>query len=152
LESAQLKYQEMLSKQTEAQVTQNLEAEHKGERFTMIEPPLPPEKPISPNRSLILMLGLIVSLGGGAGAAFTRDSLDASVRSAHDVRSLLNVPPLAVIPVIRTIAERQKRSRKVLYGWIGAIVGAVALLAVIHVAVLPLDVLWFGLLRRFGIT
>jgi polysaccharide biosynthesis transport protein len=152
LESAQLKYQEMLSKQTEAQVTQNLEAEHKGERFTMIEPPLPPEKPISPNRSLILMLGLIVSLGGGVGAAFTRDSLDQSVRSAYDVRSLLSVPPLAVIPVIRTIAERQKRSRKVLYGWIGAIVGVVALLAVIHVAVLPLDVLWFGLLRRFGIT
>jgi len=152
LESAQLKYQEMLSKQTEAQVSQNLEAEHKGERFTMIEPPLPPEKPISPNRSLILMLGLIVSLSGGVGAAFTRDSFDGSVRSAHDVRSLLSVPPLAVIPLIRTVAERQKRSRKVLYGWIGVIVGAVALLALIHIVVLPLDVLWFGLLRRFGIT
>jgi succinoglycan biosynthesis transport protein ExoP len=152
LESAQLKYQEMLSKQTEAQVSQNLEAEHQGERFTMIEPPLPPEKPISPNRSLILMLGLIVSLSGGVGAAFTRDGLDASVRSAHDIRSLLSVPPLAVIPVIQTAAERRKYRRKVSYRWIGVIVCVVALLAIVHVAVLPLDVLWFGLLRRIGIT
>jgi succinoglycan biosynthesis transport protein ExoP len=50
LDSAQLKYQEIRAKQTEVQVSQNLETEHKGERFTMIEPPLPPEKPVSPNR------------------------------------------------------------------------------------------------------
>ncbi|MGA8133306.1 MAG: hypothetical protein WCA48_04015, partial [Pseudomonas gingeri] len=34
LELAQLKYQEIRSKQTEVQVSQNLETEHKGERFT----------------------------------------------------------------------------------------------------------------------
>ncbi len=50
LESAQFKYQEILSKQTEAQVSENLETERKGEKFTLIEPPQPPEKPVSPNR------------------------------------------------------------------------------------------------------
>ena len=80
LDGAQLKYQEIRSKQTEVQVSQNLETEHKGERFTMIEPPLPPEKPISPNRFLILALGVVLSLAAGLGAAVLRDSLDASVR------------------------------------------------------------------------
>ena len=152
LESAQLKYQEMLSKQAEAQISQNLESEHKGERFTMIEPPLPPEKPISPNRQLILVIGLILSLGAGAGAAYARDRLDVSVRGAQDVRALLSVPPLAAIPVILTTAERQMHKRKVLNSGIGAIVGAIVLLSVVHFTVLPLDVLWFGLLRRLGIT
>ncbi len=41
-EGAQLKYQEVRSKQMEAQLSQNLETERKGERFTLIEPPLPP--------------------------------------------------------------------------------------------------------------
>jgi polysaccharide biosynthesis transport protein len=152
LESAQLKYQEMLSKQAEAQISQNLESEHKGERFTMIEPPLPPEKPIRPNRQLILVIGLILSLGAGAGAAYARDRLDVSVRGAQDVRALLSVPPLAAIPVILTTAERQMHKRRVLNSGIGAIVGAIVLLGVVHFTVLPLDVLWFALLRRLGVT
>ena len=152
LESAQLKYQEMLSKQTEAQISQNLESEHKGERFTMIEPPLPPEKPISPNRNLILIIGLLLSLGAGAGAAYARDSLDVSVRSAQDVRTLLAVPPLAAIPVILTAAERQMRKRKVLNRGVGAIVGAIVLLIGVHFGVMPLDIIWFGLMRRLGMT
>src|SRR5579859_2566122 len=42
LEAAQRKYQEILAKQTEVTVSQNLETERKGEKFTMIEPPQPP--------------------------------------------------------------------------------------------------------------
>ena len=58
LENAQLHYQQLRAKQGEVQVSENLETERKGERFTMIEPPLPPEKPISPNRIMILAAGL----------------------------------------------------------------------------------------------
>jgi succinoglycan biosynthesis transport protein ExoP len=65
LEAAQLKYQEILSKQTEAQVAENLETERKGEKFTLIEPPQPPEKPVSPNRPLILIAGLVMAIGVG---------------------------------------------------------------------------------------
>ena len=67
LDSAQLKYQETLSKQTEVQISHNLETERKGEKFTMIEPPQPPEKPISPNRLLIIVLGLLSERGPRCG-------------------------------------------------------------------------------------
>ena len=111
LESAQIKYQEMLSKQTEAQVSQNLETERKGERFTMIEPPQPPEKPISPNRWLILAMGLLLALALGAGAVAAQDAFDASVRGPGDIRRLLQVPALAAIPIIVTARERARRRR-----------------------------------------
>jgi uncharacterized protein involved in exopolysaccharide biosynthesis len=150
LDGAQLKYQEMRSKQTEVQVSQNLETEHKGERFTMIEPPLPPEKPISPNRFLILALGFVLSLGAGVGTATLRNSLDLSVRGAQDIRALLAVAPLAAVPRITTIAERQRHQRVVRYSWPGVIVGLIALAAGVHYWVRPLDVVWASLLHRFG--
>ena len=151
LDSAQVKYQEIRSKQTEVQVSQNLEEEHKGERFTMIEPPLPPEKPISPNRFLILAVGFVLSLVAGAGAAILRDSLDVTIRGVQDIRALLHVAPLATVPLIRTRAEIQRHRRVVLYSCQGAIIGLVGLAAAVHFLVLPMDVLWAMILRRFGI-
>jgi len=151
LDSAQLKYQEMLSKQTEVQVSENLETEHKGERFTMIEPPLPPEKPISPNRFLILGFAFVLSIGAGMGAAMLRDTLDVSIRSVQDIRTLLSVPPLAAVPVILTQAEQRRHRRVVRYSWQGSVVSLIALAAAIHFLVRPLDVIWASLLRRFGV-
>ena len=150
LESAQLKYQEIRSKQTEVQVSQNLETEHKGERFTMIEPPLPPEKPISPNRFLILAMGFVLSLGAGAGTAMLSESLDVSIRGAHDIRALLNVSPLALVPLIETQAERRRHKRVVIRSWTGAVSSLVGLAVFVHFLVRPLDVVWEVLLRRFG--
>jgi uncharacterized protein involved in exopolysaccharide biosynthesis len=151
LDSAQLKYQEIRSKETEAQVSQNLETENKGERFTMIEPPLPPEKPISPPRFLMLAAGFVLSLAGGVGGTVMRDKLDASVRGVRDMRLLLTVPPLAAIPRIVTRAEKKKHKRVVRYAWLGAFASLSTLVMVVHFLVVPLDVLWLGLLRRFGI-
>ena len=151
LDSAQLKYQEIRAKQTEVQVSQNLETQHKGERFTMIEPPLPPEKPISPNRFLILALGLVLSVAVGFGAAMLRDSLDASVRGVQDIRALLSVPPLVAIPVIATQAEQRRHKRVMRYSWQGAVVSLLAIAAAVHFLIRPLDVVWLSLLRRFGV-
>lgn len=151
LDSAQLKYQEIRAKQTEVQVSQNLETQHKGERFTMIEPPLPPEKPISPNRFLILALGLVLSVAVGFGAAMLRDSLDASVRGVQDIRALLSVPPLVAIPIIATQAEQRRHKRVMRYSWQGAVVSLLAIAAAVHFLIRPLDVVWLSLLRRFGV-
>jgi succinoglycan biosynthesis transport protein ExoP len=151
LETAQLEYRQILAKQTEAQVSQNLESERKGERFTMIEPPQMPEKPISPNRFVIVVLGLLLSLALGAGAAAAHESFDASVRGPNDIRQLLQVPALASIPVIVTTEDRARRQKMIRYSW-GGSVGAVILIAVaFHLFVRPLDVVWLSVLRRFGV-
>lgn len=151
LDSAQLKYQQIRAKQGEVQVSQNLETERKGERFTMIEPPMTPEKPISPNRILILALGFVLSLGGGLGAVLLMDSLDPSIRGASDMRRLLSVPPLAAIPRIVTLAERKRHRRLVWYSWQAGIVTLIVAAALVHFLVMPLDILWISLLRRFGV-
>jgi uncharacterized protein YeaO (DUF488 family) len=151
LESAQLKYQEILSKQTEAQVAQNLETERKGEKFTLIEPPQPPEKPVSPNRPMIVIAGLVLAFGLGFAAVIARESLDASVRGPNDIRQLLQVPALASIPIIVTAADRTRRKRFRLFT-LGGSVAVLALVVVsVHFFVRPLDVVWVALWRRFGV-
>jgi uncharacterized protein involved in exopolysaccharide biosynthesis len=151
LESAQLKYQQIKSKQGDVQVSENLETERKGERFTMIEPPLPPEKPVSPNRIMIIAAGLILSLGLGVGAAVLKDSMDPSIRGFADVRLLLTVPPLASIPAIVTAADRRKRRVVAAYSWVGVLVTVTGAASLVHFFIRPLDVLWISLLRRFGV-
>jgi succinoglycan biosynthesis transport protein ExoP len=151
LESAQLKYQQIRAKQGDVQVSENLEEQRKGERFTMIEPPLPPEKPVTPNRLLIIAAGLVLSLGIGFGAAVLKDSLDPSIRGFNDVRQLLTVPPLAAIPTIVTAADLRRHRLRVRFGWAGSFVTVMAAASLVHFFVRPLDVLWITLLQRFGV-
>jgi uncharacterized protein involved in exopolysaccharide biosynthesis len=151
LESAQTQYQEILAKQTAAKVSENLETERKGERFTMIEPPQIPEKPISPNRTMIVLMGVLLSLVLGVGAAAGRETMDASVRGPSDIRALLQVPALASIPVIVTSEDRARRRRWMRYSWAGGAAVVVLAAVTIHVFVRPLDIVWLSLVRRFGV-
>jgi polysaccharide biosynthesis transport protein len=151
LETAQLEYKEILAKQTEVKVSENLETERKGERFTMIEPPQMPEKPISPNRTLIVALGLLLSLGIGVGAAAAHEAFDASIRGPNDIRQLLQVPALASIPIIFTAEDRARRKKIIRYSWGGGLVAVILVVVTIHLFVRPLDVVWLSVMRRFGV-
>jgi polysaccharide biosynthesis transport protein len=101
LTNAQKKHAEVQQKQMEAQLASNLETERKGERFVLIEPPLEPQKPVSPNRGLILALGAVLALGAAIGLMQLLETLDTRIRGREDIIALLTVPPLAVIPWIK---------------------------------------------------
>jgi uncharacterized protein involved in exopolysaccharide biosynthesis len=150
-QNAQSKYQEIRSKQMEAQVSQNLEADRKGERFTLIEPPLPPEEPVSPNRALIWIAGIVLSLGLAIGVAALLEAVDGTVRGRKDILQLLSEAPLALIPSIATDDDaRMARQR-----WRLAIgttcVAVLSAIAAMHFLYRPVDVLWFAMLRKFGL-
>jgi len=150
LDNTQLKYREVRQKQMEAQVSQNLETEHKSERFTLIEPPLVPEQPASPNRIVIVVLGMVLSLAAAIGTMVLLEAMDGSVRSRRDLIGLLTVPPLAVLPWIETQADKILRKRQRRFALGGAIASAVAVITMVHFLYRPLDVLWQVALRRVG--
>ena len=148
LESSRTRFRELREKQMQAQVAEQLERERKAERFTLIEPPVFPEKPFRPNRLLILVAGLATALLGGIGTPLMRESFDRSVHSVRDAVRALQVPVLAVLPL--AIDPARVRRRRVRVRWaVGALVALVAIaLAAFHFLVMPLDVAWYGLLRR----
>jgi hypothetical protein len=141
----------MLAKLTDTQVSENLETQRKGEKFTLIEPPQVPEKPVSPNRLLIIVAGLALSLAIGVGAAAAHESFDASVRGPTDIRALLQIPALASIPVIVTTEDRIRRRTVARYSWVGGIACIALACATVHFLVKPLDVVWAILMRRLGV-
>ena len=150
-ETARVKYQEVRAKQIEAQVGQNLEADRKGERFTLIDPPLMPEEPVSPNRWMILVLGIVLTVAISGGIAALLESIDATVRGGRDIVDLLQTTPLAFVPRIITQREIRDALRRRRIAWVVAATGCLATIALVHFFYRPLDVLWYITLRHLGI-
>jgi succinoglycan biosynthesis transport protein ExoP len=151
LDNARLRYQEIRNKQGDARVAQSLESDQQGERFTLIDPPLPPEEPVSPNRLLIVVAGFILSLGLGAGLAWLRETSDATVRGRDELLRIIGVAPLALVPQIITTQDLKAARRRTRLT-LGSAAGSFCIaLVLVHLFYRPLDVLWFSLMQRFGL-
>ncbi|MDB4516171.1 Wzz/FepE/Etk N-terminal domain-containing protein [Crocinitomicaceae bacterium] len=148
LEHATRRYQDIKAKQMTAEVGQEMEKERKGEKFTLIDPAILPEEPISPNRPAIIFLSLVLALGAGVGSAAVAESVNASVRGAKGIVALLNTAPLAVIPYLPNAAETRARKQKRLIMLITVIAGIIIMLLMVHFLFSPLDVLWFRGMRK----
>ncbi len=68
---------------------------------------LVPDGPIGPNRTRVVTLAMILSLGFGVGFALFLDYLDDTVRTADDVEKVLRLPALGVIPAIEGKGRRR---------------------------------------------
>ena len=149
-DNASKKYEEVSAKKQEADLAKNLEKQQKGERFTLIEPPLFPEEPASPNRLAIGFIGVVISLAGGLGSGALNEALDPAIHGRSGVQNFLGVPPIASIPVFANAAElTRQRRKKIVFALL--LIGLVLTgLLIIHVFVKPLDVAWFILLHQVG--
>ncbi len=144
----QLKYDDLMKKLMEAKVAQGLEEGQMGERFTLIDPARLPEKPVSPNRPVILVFGLMLSLGAGIAVVGIREFFD---QSAHTVRDLARATQMQVFTGITRIVTRedmesQKLQRKRLL--ITACIVLVAFLVLFHLFFMDIDILSAKISRR----
>jgi uncharacterized protein involved in exopolysaccharide biosynthesis len=145
-----VKYHDIRSKLLEAQVSEGLEEQRKGEQFALIDPPLLPERPVKPNRPAIVVLGLVLAMMGGVGWGAAAENLDRSVRTPRAVERITQQPPLAVIPRLPSPGDAAGIRRRRVW-WVVA--GAVALIGVAGAIAAwwwPLDVLWYAARRKAG--
>jgi succinoglycan biosynthesis transport protein ExoP len=147
-ENARLRYQETLSKHMIAKSAEGLEKGQKGQRFTIIDTAVLPQRPFKPNRLAIVVVGFVLGIGAGAGLAVLREMSDHAIRSEMMLAYLTEKPVLAVVPRIVTAEDRRrKRIRIAIHGLCTATAAGLCVFAV-HALYSPLDVLWFRILRK----
>jgi hypothetical protein len=147
-DNAQLKYADVKAKLSEAKIGESLELGKQSEKFTIIEPPQLPEQPISPNRPAILILGVLLSGIAALGIVLLRESLDDAVYDRSTVLQLTGYMPIAVLPTMYTIEEISKNKNTKLLLLALALIGIASVLFLLHFLYLPLDVLFYKLLRK----
>jgi uncharacterized protein involved in exopolysaccharide biosynthesis len=151
-ESVLREYGETRARLMEARLAESLEKDRMGERFSIVESPRLPEEPISPNRPVILFLGLLLALGLGVGTVIVMEIMDDTIHGATNAGSFNGTAPLATIPYIVTASEQRRNRNKLAYGSVGATALMVIALVSIHFAYKPLDVLWIVLMRKLGLA
>ena len=97
-ENMQKNYQSLLDKRLNAHVAENLEKRQKGEQFRVLDPANLPQKLDSPNRLLIMVLGIVGGCGLGIGLAIGFDQLNPTFKRREEVERLPGIRVLAIIP------------------------------------------------------
>jgi len=96
-------YKALLGKQLEAQMAGRLEQRWKGERFRVLDPANLPERPEFPKPVPILVLGALLGMCAGVGAALVAEYLDPTIKDTEDLQSVLDFPILARIPHVAAL-------------------------------------------------
>lgn len=141
-ENAKTKYEEVKSKQVNAKIAENLESENKAERFSVLEPPVFPDKPSKPDRNKIIVLGILGSFIVAAGVALLLESLDKRIRGVEPLTALINMRPLVVIPQIYTEGELDRSQHLFKYVLSAIVISLILALLIVHFFVMPLDLLF----------
>lgn len=96
VESNRRMYNEFLERRKELESTSGFGAMN----VSVVDRALPPSAPVRPKKWLNLTLAVIVGLLGGVALAFFFEYLDDTVKTPEEVKDVLGLPFLGLIPVI----------------------------------------------------
>jgi len=110
LQLAQTKYNQLLKYQMDAQLTSQAIASGRSDRIRVLQAPGVPLAPAKPKRLAIAIVGLMLAILLGLTAVVIAESVDQNVRGSRDIRRVLALSPLGVIPEIRdSVTARRHR-------------------------------------------
>jgi uncharacterized protein involved in exopolysaccharide biosynthesis len=112
-ETLQKSYASLLAKKEESKISANLERQQVSEQFKILDPARLPQKPFSPDRLKITLIGAALGMMLGAGFGAFLEYRDTSLRSEDEILRTLVLPVLAAIPILTAVADRGRRKRAV---------------------------------------
>ena len=83
-----------------ARSVSKLTDEQRGERLSLIEPPVTPDHPTSPNRPMLIIAGVLGGVAAGLALVLLIELIQRPIRSAGQLTQILGEPPLGVVPVL----------------------------------------------------
>jgi polysaccharide biosynthesis transport protein len=125
---AKEEYRSLLTKKYSAEMAADLEREHGGENFSVLDAARIPEKPFRPKRKLLLVSGILGSWILPIVLVVGKDQILTTVKTERHLQAILghSVLILATIPAISVASERDRNRRYLRAAVIGT--SAIALL------------------------
>jgi uncharacterized protein involved in exopolysaccharide biosynthesis len=105
-------YNTLLQHLETAKITQRLQASKEGTKYTVIEQPRIPLRPVSPNKPLVSIIGLMLGVGAGAALIFMIEFLDSSFLDVNEARVFLGTPLLGYTSKINTVETIKWNTQK----------------------------------------
>ena len=107
-----------LSRFLETRETLQIEAAQTEIPWELIEAPLNPTEPIAPNVQRNLLLGAVASMLLGVGAALLLEKLDSVCHTVDDLKRILKLPLLGVVPYQREFDDGETMTETGLTRWL----------------------------------
>ena len=104
-------YQDFSNRRHQASVQADLERRQLGEQFRVLEPAFVAVEASSPNRVVIILVGVLFGLAMGGAAGIVTEAADPTVHDARQLQASLNIPVLASIPEIWLESDRLRKRR-----------------------------------------
>lgn len=110
-------YNALRRKREDAALAEGVVRQQIGEQFRILDPARVPERPFSPNRLRIVLLGSALGIGLGLMLIAFLEYRDSTFKTEAEVSRLLQLPVLALVPMMASEREvRARRRRKQLAG------------------------------------
>jgi polysaccharide biosynthesis transport protein len=119
-------YSQLLEKQLSAETATQLEVRQKGEKFSVLDPAQPAERPSKPNRLLLNLGGSASGLALGLVFALATEFLGLSVTGPEQITEATGLPVFEIIPIIETNVDRRQRKRRLVLAMVSGVVITVA--------------------------
>lgn len=122
----------LLKRLESARISDEAEFRNEDIKFRVIEPPVPPIQPASPNRPLFATVVLLAGFGMGGALAYFLDLLNPVFNSVDNLRASLQLPVVGTMSTFKSTSEKAAdKAKNKKYAWLLALLVLVYLGAVL---------------------
>jgi succinoglycan biosynthesis transport protein ExoP len=111
-------YADLLAKETQSQMSADLEKRQEGQQFRPVDRPSLPTVPSSPKRIKISLGGAGAGIALGLALVFLMHMKDRSFHSEEDLSQRFSLPLVVGVPLLLTSHEERSRTRKRAFEWV----------------------------------
>jgi polysaccharide chain length determinant protein (PEP-CTERM system associated) len=101
-------YEDLVKRRETAEMSGDLDSATGGVDFRLIDPPRVTDKPVSPNRLILLVMAMVAAIISGFLVAFAASQLRPVFHSASELRSKFDFPLLGMVSMVTNDADHKR--------------------------------------------